>query len=172
MEIVDRFRYCPECASENIQKVSDSDNFVQCHNCDFRLFINAGTTGSALIVNDEGKVLMVQRGRDPQKGKYDFPGGFSNFYETGEESARREVKEELGIELQNMEYLCAVPNRYEYDGMTYHVIDIFYTATTQDTPQPLEEEVGEIAWVDLNTADSEMFAFDSVHSAVEAFKKR
>ena len=45
----------------------------------------------------ETKVLLIQRGNDPFKGKWAFPGGFMNMDETTEQCAIRELKEETGL---------------------------------------------------------------------------
>lgn len=42
-------------------------------------------------------VLLIQRGRDPYKGCWAFPGGFLNIEESAEEGALRELQEETGI---------------------------------------------------------------------------
>ena len=43
------------------------------------------------------KVLLIQRGLDPYKGMWAFPGGFMRMDETAEECASRELKEETGL---------------------------------------------------------------------------
>lgn len=43
------------------------------------------------------KVLLIQRGIEPYKGAWAFPGGFLRMDETAEESARRELEEETGL---------------------------------------------------------------------------
>ena len=43
------------------------------------------------------KVLLVQRGNDPCKGQWAFPGGFMNMDETTAEAAKRELTEETGL---------------------------------------------------------------------------
>lgn len=43
------------------------------------------------------KVLLIERGGEPYKGCWAFPGGFMNIDETAEECARRELEEETGL---------------------------------------------------------------------------
>ena len=44
------------------------------------------------------QVLLVERGIEPYKGKWAFPGGFLKMDETAEEGALRELREETGLE--------------------------------------------------------------------------
>ena len=46
----------------------------------------------------ELQVLLIERGIEPYKGKWAFPGGFLNMDETAQEGALRELKEETGLE--------------------------------------------------------------------------
>lgn len=48
------------------------------------------------------RVLLVQRANEPYKGKWAFPGGFMNMDETTEETARRELKEETGLTVDDI----------------------------------------------------------------------
>ncbi len=50
-------------------------------------------------------VLLVERGKDPYKGRWAFPGGFLNMDETSGQCALRELKEETGVEGVHLEQL-------------------------------------------------------------------
>ena len=50
-----------------------------------------------LVENDDGKVLMIQRGYGAKKGKWSLPGGFVDRGEGRRRAAYRETKEETGI---------------------------------------------------------------------------
>lgn len=58
-------------------------------------------TSDCVIFGFDGvklKVLLVERGMEPYKGRWAFPGGFLNMDESAEEGALRELKEETGLE--------------------------------------------------------------------------
>ncbi|SDL01312.1 (deoxy)nucleoside triphosphate pyrophosphohydrolase [Natronincola ferrireducens] len=55
---------------------------------------------SAAIIKKEGKILIAQRNRNKsQSFKWEFPGGKVEAKETAEESLKREIKEELNIDI-------------------------------------------------------------------------
>ncbi len=60
----------------------------------------AVTTDCVIFGFDEGelKVLLIERGIEPYKGRWAFPGGFLNMDENSDECARRELFEETGLE--------------------------------------------------------------------------
>lgn len=49
------------------------------------------------------KVLLIQRGIEPFKGKWAFPGGFMKMDETAEDCAKRELEEETGLKNTSVE---------------------------------------------------------------------
>jgi len=54
------------------------------------------TAVDGLVVR-EGKILLIKRGKNPEKGKWAIPGGYIERDETVEEACLREVLEETGI---------------------------------------------------------------------------
>ena len=59
----------------------------------------AVTTDSIILTNKENKLhlLLIQRGIDPFKGMWGFPGGFVNMDEPLEVACARELEEETGL---------------------------------------------------------------------------
>ena len=58
-------------------------------------------TADCIVITKEAepKVLLIQRGDEPFKGTWAFPGGFMNMDETAEQCAFRELEEETGLQL-------------------------------------------------------------------------
>jgi 8-oxo-dGTP diphosphatase len=57
------------------------------------------------IENDELKVLLIQRGQDPHEGEWALPGGFVDIDESLGFAAKRELKEETGVNASFLEQL-------------------------------------------------------------------
>lgn len=68
----------------------------------------AVTADCVVITKEEQpKVLLIQRGADPYKGYWAFPGGFMNMDETTEQCAIRELEEETGLRVSNVHQIGA-----------------------------------------------------------------
>jgi ADP-ribose pyrophosphatase YjhB (NUDIX family) len=64
--------------------------------------------GIGLIAFRGADVLLVRRGRPPRLGEWSIPGGAQRLGETAEEAARRELREETGIEVGPLRLACVV----------------------------------------------------------------
>lgn len=58
-----------------------------------------------VVFNERGRVLLVLRANEPEKGKWAIPGGFVDFGETAEQAIVREVGEETGLKVEVVELL-------------------------------------------------------------------
>lgn len=68
----------------------------------------AVTADCVVITKEEQpKVLLIQRGADPYKGCWAFPGGFMNMDETTEQCAIRELEEETGLRVSDVHQIGA-----------------------------------------------------------------
>ena len=79
------------------------------------------------LFNHEGKTL-ASKGYDEKKNEtfYRVIGGSVNFGEKTEEGARREVREELGCEVENLELVKVVENIFEFNGNSGHDVVFLY----------------------------------------------
>jgi 8-oxo-dGTP diphosphatase len=61
--------------------------------------------GVAILIPRDGQILVGKRRRGAGPGSWSGPGGHIEFGETFEQCARREAREEIGIELDEVRYL-------------------------------------------------------------------
>lgn len=66
-------------------------------------------TADCVVITEENepKVLLIQRGNEPFKGCWAFPGGFMNMDETTEQCAVRELEEETGLKVTEIRQIGA-----------------------------------------------------------------
>lgn len=80
------------------------------NNCFSYKYPHPAVTTDCVIFGFDGKelrVLLIERGQEPYKGMFAFPGGFLNMDETLEECALRELKEETSLEVDKLEQIHA-----------------------------------------------------------------
>ena len=102
----------------------------------------------AACVFKDGQVLLVQRGTQPSKGKWSVPGGAIELGESLPDTAKRELDEECGVEIEigdifDVENLII---RDENDNIQYHYIVTYLTANyISGDIRPGSEEL-DICW--------------------------
>lgn len=74
----------------------------------------------ASIIHQDGKILATQRGYGDFKGLWEFPGGKMEPGETPEEALRREIREELNIDISVEKHICTVEHDYPNFHLTMH----------------------------------------------------
>lgn len=162
-----RFSFCPTCASAKVRQPSPSRH--ECPDCGLVLFQNVATA-AALILECDGRLLVTVRKHDPGSGLLGLPGGFADPGESAEENLRREVREELGLEIDSARYFCSFPNSYPYKGVTYHTLDLFFTASCdREPPLRAQDDVQAFQWVARGEVDLGRFAFRSMQLALAKY---
>jgi len=95
-----------------------------------------------------------------------------DLYESAEEALKREIKEELNLELTDIRFMQSIPNLYEYSGMVIHTLDLLFTAKVEDlTPLQAADDVQEAFFMKLNTISPDDFGLDSIKKGIIAFLK-
>ena len=159
------FNRCPRCGAPG--PGAESGNPFRCEACGFVLFFNAASAVAVFVVGDEGRVLYTRRAKEPAKGRLGMPGGFVDEGETAEEALRREVLEEVGLELQTLHYLCSHPNAYPYREVRYHTLDLFFVAAPVDATRVRSlDAVESVEWLDPAAIAPADIAFDSMRRAL------
>lgn len=166
-----QFEYCPHCGAKTFEEANEKAK--KCTTCGFVYYFNPSAAVACFIRNAEDELLLVRRAKDPAKGMLDLPGGFVDSFESGEEAARREVKEETGLELTACRYLFSLPNIYPYAGFDVHTLDMFFECEVASFAAAVpEDDAAEIVITPLAKLSPETFGLDSIRKGVEIYKTR
>lgn len=118
----------------------------------------AVTADCVVFSNDSDglSVLLIERANDPFKGCWAFSGGFMDMEENAEDCAKRELKEETGMEVRSLEYLGTFSevNR-DPRGRT---ITIAYYAVVEKTDVIGADDASQAKWFPIDSIPS--LAFD------------
>ena len=106
------------------------------------------------------QVLLIERGIEPYKGRWAFPGGFLKIDETAEEGALRELKEETGLEGAYLEqfHTFSAPERDPRE----RVITIAYYALVKIQEVKGGDDAASARWFPLDDIPSLAFDHDYI----------
>lgn len=84
--------------------------------------------GAGMLVIENGKILLIKRKNEPNKGLWSIPGGMVKLGESPEEAAVREFREETGLEavVENLLGVFNVVVKDDLGRIKYHYIVIDY----------------------------------------------
>ena len=166
---LEKFKYCPLCGSARF--VVNNFKSKKCEDCGFTYYANPCSATAAFIVNDKEELLVVRRAKEPAKDTLDLPGGFCDMGETVEEGMIREIKEETGLEVTEIQYLFSSPNEYVYSGMGIHTLDMDYLARVHcdSVAVTAHDDAAEAMWIPINKVNPAEFGLTSIRNAVIRF---
>jgi 8-oxo-dGTP diphosphatase len=120
------------------------------------LILNMQTlkVAAAIIINTDGEILCTKRGQSSYNycsHKYEFPGGKIEEGENGEQALKREIMEELELEILNLKHFTTAEHKYPDFKIQLHC----FTCSPKDTKISLKEH-SEYRWLkpgELDTLD-------------------
>lgn len=123
--------------------------------------------GVGVMLLKDGKVLLGQRKGSHGAGEYAYPGGKLDHMESFEECARRETREETGLEIANIRFV-RLQNFQDHDPR--HFVDVALTADwVGGTPQVCEpDKITGWAWYAFDNLPSPLFG--ATASAIAAYQ--
>jgi 8-oxo-dGTP diphosphatase len=129
------FRFCPVCGGPfgTKQLRPHEPPRLVCGACGFIYYIDPKVAVGTIIGLDGG-VLLARRAIEPGYGQWVFPGGYVDRGEVVEDAARREAREEVGLEVR-LDRLVGI---YSYPGTT--PIVVVYAATPIGGTLALDDE--------------------------------
>lgn len=141
-----RFTYCPHCGSKLISKeIGDEGMIPFCEKCNIPLWDMFTTSIIAAVINECGEVALLRQNY-VSTTKYVCVAGIMKIGESAEETVIREVKEEIGQDVEDLEFVSSYP--YEKREM----LMLGYKATVRKQDFKLSSEVDSVDWIKYENA--------------------
>jgi ADP-ribose pyrophosphatase YjhB (NUDIX family) len=106
-------RFCAYCGGPLIEAVRDERPRRVCSRCD-RVAYRHPAVGAIAAVLRGGEVLLIKRSIEPFRGHWTLPAGYLEAGEEPWEAARRETREETGLEIERVALLDVLLNRDDH----------------------------------------------------------
>jgi len=139
---VDDWKFCPRCSTQ----LEHSHARVDCPGCGFKAHSHSEVTVGALVTDDEGRLLLVRRARDPYGGTWDVPGGFLEEAEHPLDGLRRELREETSLEIEPGEFLGAWLDRYGTGEDAATTLNFYWDAGIAGGEAKAGDDAAELRW--------------------------
>ena len=161
------WNHCPRCTAA----LESDGRRARCGACGFVAYAHSDPTACALVFDDDGRVLLARRARDPDRGKWDVPGGFIEEGESPLDALRRELVEETGLEIEPLDFVGAWVDRYGDADDASSTLNLYWRARIVSGEPAAADDVSELAWFSLDALppDSEL-AFRNVAEALRSWR--
>ena len=119
----------------------------------------------AVVHDAAGRLLLVQRGREPHRGRWSLPGGRVEAGESPEQAVEREVREETGLSV-----LAGAPVgrvRIQGDGVVFDVVDLACTLVHPTGTPIAGDDAADVLFADAAALD----ALDCTPRLVETLRE-
>lgn len=160
-----RFSFCPVCGASSTGQPEGSApvDVIVCGTCGFHFWQGSKPAVGAIILRAPGgkrQVLLTRRGIEPFKGHWDLPGGFLANGELPTDGIRRELREELAVEVSNPRFLAAEIDQYNRDDIAEQarfVLSLYYVCEmAPDAELVPMDDVVEAAWFPLEKLPAQL----------------
>ena len=141
-----RFTYCPHCGKKLTKKeIGDEGLIPYCLQCQVPLWDMFTTSIIVAVVNEDDEIALLRQGY-VSATNHVCVAGIMKLGECAEETAIREVKEEIGQTVKSLTYINSYP--YEQKEM----LMLGYKAVVEKADFVLSKEVDSVEWVKFDSA--------------------
>ncbi len=163
-----RARYCPQCGAR--LRRSTAAGGAPCSRCGRTFWNNPAPAASVLILCGH-TVLLARRAFAPLRGYWDAIGGFVQPGETAEQGARREIREELGVDVVLDRFVGALPD--VYGTRDQPTLNLYYAGhlAHRDAVLHPTDDITEVRWFPLDALPRRI-AFPSSRRALRLLRPR
>ena len=141
-----RFVHCPYCGNKLDKKeIGDEGLVPYCSSCNIPLWDMFTTSIIAAVVNENKEIALLKQNY-VSTTKYVCVAGIMKIGESAEDTAIREIKEEIGLDVDSLEFI----KTYPYDKK--EMLMIGYKANVKKANFNISNEVDSVEWVKFSDA--------------------
>jgi ADP-ribose pyrophosphatase YjhB (NUDIX family) len=144
---------------------SEEPERLVCSKCEFVFYLDPKVVACAVVEMD-GRIVLLKRAIDPQKGKWVLPGGYVDRGEEVKAAARREMEEECGLKIRVKELL----GLYSYPGKISAVV--VYVGEPSGGELIVGDETEEVGLYSPESIPWNELAFQSTIDALKDYLKK
>lgn len=122
---------------------------------------------NVIVTNSADEILLIRLKKGPFAGGWCIPGGGINAGETSEETAKREVKEETGIETLYDARVFGCCELFHQKNNSHRVVVLLEAKSDEN---PVETDEGTARWMTVEEAKGELIPF--AQKAIETWQKK
>jgi 8-oxo-dGTP diphosphatase len=119
---------------------------MSCPACGSVYYAHSVPAVSAIVDDDDGRVLLARRAFEPDAGLWDTPGGFLEEGEEPVEALKRELLEETGLEVKPDRFLGAYLDTYGEGPAVSSVLNLVWEARVVSGEMEPADDVSELRW--------------------------
>src|SRR4029079_16959624 len=130
------YRHCPQCGGvleQRLLKAGDPSRLL-CTRCGFIFYLDPKVAVGTIVRTADDRIVLVRRAIEPGYGLWVFPGGYVDRGEEITTAARREAREEAGLEIR----LDGLINIYSYPGRP--IVIVVYRAAVVSGELTIDDE--------------------------------
>jgi 8-oxo-dGTP diphosphatase len=114
-------RFCPLCGTPTLQQEQFGEERATCPACGWIHFADP-KVAAAVLVEQDGQILLTRRVNEPNRGLWTLPAGFVNAHEDPARAAERECREETGLDVTVTSLLDVIAGREHRRGADIVII--------------------------------------------------
>ncbi len=155
------YRFCPACGQPLIRREAFGRLRAACAACGFVHFRDP-KVAAAVLLSDQGRVLLVRRAVDPRRGFWALPAGFVEVDELPDEAAAREALEETGLHVAVGDLLrIRRTSNPDKPGML-----LTYRGQVMGGALQASDDVSEARWFSAHEIPWNELAFETTHESL------
>lgn len=148
-----KINFCPRCGTAVIQEGRFGKTRAVCPRCEW-IHFDDPKVAAAILIEQDGRVLLVRRVNEPYRGLWTLPAGFVDAGEDPARAAERECLEETGLSVRVKRVLDVISGREHERGAD--IVIAYQGEVLSGTPSP-GDDADAVEWFARNNLPSLAF---------------